>query len=96
MNLISENNSVFLTILIISILLILYFSYSFKKLKTTEKNRLKTVILELKAEKLISNRLKKVPEEISKIEKNIKEEFQKINVKVLNINFSLSEIFLLK
>ena len=50
MNLISENSSILITIIIATNSLILYFSYNFKKLKTTEKNRLNTVFLEIEYE----------------------------------------------
>ncbi|WP_439128898.1 hypothetical protein [Polaribacter sp.] len=76
-----------------TILLIVILYLDYKKTKILETNRLNYLLLAFNKEKLISNQLQKMPEELKSIEQNTLQKFQKIKVGILNINFSLSEIF---
>lgn len=76
-----------------TILLIVILYLDYKKTKILETNRLNYLLLAFNKEKLISNQLQKMPEELKSIEQNTLQKFQEIKVGILNINFSLSEIF---
>ncbi|QNM84671.1 hypothetical protein H9W90_10730 [Polaribacter pectinis] len=92
MNLISENSSILITIIITTVSLILYFSYSFKRLKTFEDKKLEAIFLEIEVEKNNHLYLKKVPKEITKLESKTKATFKKINVNIFNIDYSYKEV----
>ena len=79
--------STFSTLLIF----ILYFNY--KKTKSIEMNRLNYLFLALDKEKLVANKLNSVDLEISQIEKQTQLKINKVNTGVLNMHFSLTEIF---
>lgn len=92
MNLISENSSILITIIIATNSLILYFSYNFKKLKTTEKNRLNTVFLEIEYERKTQLSLKNVPKQLNALELKTEATFKKVNITIFNIDFSYKEV----
>ena len=56
-------------------------------------NRLNYLFLALDKEKLVANKLNSVDLEISQIEKQTQLKINKVNTGVLNMHFSLTEIF---
>lgn len=88
-------NSLFLvTILgLVSFFLITFLYFNYKKTKSIEMNRLNYLFLALNKEKLVANKLNSVDLEISQIEKQIRLKINKVNTGVLNMHFSLTEIF---
>lgn len=87
-------NIILLTFLVCCIIVIaFYLLITFNQLKNNEVNRLKWLLLELEREKTMSNRFKKIDLEIKNIEKQTKIKFNIIDVSILNIEFSLFEIF---
>ncbi|QTD36705.1 hypothetical protein JL193_11210 [Polaribacter batillariae] len=93
MKLISEHITSLICILGITIFIIVYLIYQYKQLKIKEINKLNYLFLDFKEEKIISNQLRKLPTELKTLEQNTQQKLQKIKVDVLNINFSLVEIF---
>ncbi|KGL61953.1 hypothetical protein [Polaribacter sp. Hel1_85] len=82
----------FLFIFIISAIF-LFFHYRHKKSKAQEINKLNYLFLELKKEKLVSEKLKIKALNFNFIEKKMQLKINYIKVETLNIQFSLSEIF---
>ena len=93
MDLNSEYTIYLFCLLIIAVCISIYLINNYKQLKTNEINKLNYLFLDLKKEKLTSNQLQKLPTELKTLEQNTQQKLQKIKVDVLNINFSLSEIF---
>ncbi|WP_435414496.1 hypothetical protein [Polaribacter aestuariivivens] len=93
MDLNSEYTIYLFCLVIIAVCISIYLINNYKQLKTNEINKLNYLFLDLKKEKLTSNQLQKLPTELKTLEQNTQQKLQKIKVDVLNINFSLSEIF---
>ena len=68
--------------------------YDFKSFKEKENSELNTLYCDLEAEKQLKERLKKTPDEIYNIEKNIHQKILKIKIDIFNLNFSIKEVFL--
>lgn len=90
----SENTYLFLWFLLLFVIgLIIYFTINYQRIKVIEADRLKFLHAEIEVEKKASKQLEKAPQEIQLLNKNTHLKFQKIKVDVLDINFTLSEIF---
>ena len=90
------NISLYSLILLVSLSLIvvsigLFISY--QKLKLTENSRLQYLLNEINTEKKISKNLEKKKTEVKQIRNKIDYQFLKIKTLVLNLDFSLNEIF---
>lgn len=81
-----------LFLLFIKASLIIYFANNYKKLKINEIDRLAFLDKELNLEKITAFNLKKSSQEINLLSKKTDIKIQEIKVKVLDINFCLSEI----
>ena len=88
-----EYKELMISIIIILIGLILVLYFNFLKIKTTENNKLSYLFLKLEAEREASIQLRKIPQEIKCIEQKTQQKLQNIKVEVLNVDFSLLEIF---
>lgn len=88
------NNLFLVTLLcLVSFFLITFLYFNYKKTKSLEMNRLNYLFLDLEKEKLVANKLNSVDLEISQIEKQTQLKINKVNTGVLNMHFSLTEIF---
>ena len=72
--------------------LIIYFLNNYKKLKINEIDRLTFLQKEINSEKSTSFKLKNTSQKIIFLSKKTDIKIQKIKVKILDINFCLSEI----
>ncbi len=73
--------------------MVLGFYISYQKLKKSENQNLNLLYLELASEKKMANQLKSVPNKIQKLDYYTQNKLRKIKIDILNINFTLSEIF---
>ena len=88
------NIDVLIVILLFLVLIIsIYFFVTYKYLKIEESDRLKFIYSEIETEKKISKQLKHLPEEIKALQKGTHQKVQMIKIGVLDIDFTLSEIF---
>ena len=80
---------------LIPILVILgsYFYVSFQKLRKLKIDRLQLLYTEISHEKEIAHQFKNVPKSINTLNNSIHQKILKIKVVIINIDFSLSEIF---
>lgn len=93
MLLIENPNLILVSLALILVVLVLWFSFTYHQIKSTEEKKINFLYAELSSEKEIYNQLKNADVEVKRIEKNIKIKLIKIKVNVFNINFTLSEIF---
>lgn len=90
----SENtNIIILFLLFLVAVLSLYLIINYKQTKIEESDRLKIVYTEIEHEKNISKKLNHIPLEINSLQKRTQQKIQTIKVSILDINFTLSEIF---
>ncbi len=90
----SENlHIIFWFLLLLKVVLIIYFVINHQKLKAVETNRLNLLYAEYKAEKNKAIKLKKTPKQIQLLKKNTHQKILKIKIDVVNIRFTLNEIF---
>ena len=92
MSLIFENYIVLLLTISSTITIIIFYSISYKKLKTTENNKLDLVLLEIEVEKKNRLSLKNVSTQINNLELKTNKSFQNVNVEIFNIDFSYKEV----
>jgi AAA15 family ATPase/GTPase len=81
----------FLLFLVLS--LIVYLSINYKQYKIAETNRVLLINKEIEEEKVSSEKLKRAPKEIQYLSKKTQQKLQIIKVSVLDIDFTLKEIF---
>jgi hypothetical protein len=86
-------NQILLTTIIVSFVLITYLIVLHQKMKVIENNKLLILFNELELEKKNSKQLKKIPQTLKLKEKETHQKIQNIKVNVMNIGFSLNEIF---
>ena len=89
----SENTHILLLFLLLLIALIVYFKMNFQQIKAAEIDRLNLIVTEIEAEKKTSEQLKNLPQEIVSLKKGTQQKLQKIKIDILDIDFTLSEIF---
>ena len=90
------NTSFYSLILLVSLSLIIVsigLFVNYQKLKLTENSRLQYLVNEINTEKKISKNLEKKKTEVKQIRNKIDYQFLKIKTLVLNLDFSLNEIF---
>lgn len=88
-----EYSYLLLLFLVLLIALVIYFKIRFQQLKVLETRRLNLICVEIEAEKKKRKKLLTSPQEILFIKKETQQRLQKIKVDILNINFTLSEVF---
>lgn len=94
MSLLSENINKILIILVpITLMMVLWFYKNYQLLKVEETKKLQLLCLELASEKNIFIALQNSSEEINTIENKTQHKLLKIKVDLLNIDFTLKEIF---
>ena len=71
----------------------IWFYVSFQKLKQTDTKNLNLLCLELASEKKTANLLKNTSKKVELLSNSTHKKLQKIKVDILNIDFTLSEIF---
>jgi hypothetical protein len=91
--LINNPLNVFYASLIFSSALVLFFYLSFVKLRSQETQKIATIQTELEQERKICKALKTTPSEVSQIEEETQRKLLKIRVDILNIDFTIQEIF---
>lgn len=79
--------------LILSGILIFYFTFNYKKMKETTQHKLSVIYNELEIEKKNSVQLKSVQKKVKRLEQKTFQKLVKIKVDILNIDFTLGEIF---
>jgi len=90
----SENiNSITLLLLFLVTIISIYLIINYKRIKIEESERLKVIYAEIEAEKSVSKTLNHMPQEINSLQKRTQQKIQTIKVGVLDIDFTLSEIF---
>ncbi|APG65518.1 hypothetical protein LPB136_09170 [Tenacibaculum todarodis] len=80
-------------ILILAIVLIIYFIKDYYNIKTIEINKIHILSSEIHFEKSIAKKLKYSNKELTAINDEIVKKTQKIKVDILNIDYTLKEIF---
>lgn len=80
-------------LLTITCCLVFFLVVNYQKTKPLEISKLNYLFLELKKEKIVSDKLKTTSLEINKIESKTQLKLNRLNVSVLNISFSLKEAF---
>lgn len=90
----SENiNTISLFLLFLVAVISIYLIINYKRIKIEESDRLKVIYAEIETEKNISKKLDHIPLEINSLQKRTQKKIQTIKVGVLDIDFTLSEIF---
>lgn len=90
----SKNNIYFIIVFIILItLLLIYLFFKYKKNRILEMSKLNYLFLDFKKEKIISKKLNNSGLKVKKIQRETQIKLNKLNVSIVNINFSLIEIF---
>lgn len=82
----------FFILFLIKASLIIYFFNNYKKLKINEIDRLTFLQKEINSEKSTSFKLKNTSQEVIFLSKKTNIKIQEIKVKIIDINFCLSEI----
>lgn len=86
-------NLILLPIFITLILLVVYFIYTYKRVHYFGNNRLNIIYTELKKEKEIASKLTIISDKVSLIETTTNRKINKVKVGILNLDFTLHEIF---
>ncbi|WP_159946878.1 hypothetical protein [Polaribacter septentrionalilitoris] len=90
----SENiNTISLFLLFLVAVISIYLIIKYKRIKIEESDRLKVIYAEIETEKNISKKLDHIPLQINSLQKRTQQKIQTIKVGVLDIDFTLSEIF---
>lgn len=90
----SENiNTISLFLLFLVAVISIYLIINYKRIKIEESDRLKVIYAEIETEKNISKKLDHIPLQINSLQKRTQQKIQTIKVGVLDIDFTLSEIF---
>lgn len=82
-----------LFLLFLVLILIVYLSINYKHYKIAETHKVFLINKEIEVEKVTSKKLKKSPKEIEHLSKETQQKLQIIKVNVLDIDFTLKEIF---
>lgn len=80
-------------LLTITCCLVFFLVFNYQKNKPLEISKLNYLFLELEKEKIVSERLETTTLEINKIEYKTQLKLNTLNVSLLNISFSLKEVF---
>jgi hypothetical protein len=94
MSFLSENLSVFIFVLMLSILGIIFlFSKKYQTIKTNETKKLELLTIEFESEKKIAHLLAHKLMELERLENSNQQKLLQIKLDILNIDFTLKEIF---
>lgn len=83
----------FFSLLLVIAAIIIYFTYSFKVLKVVENKKLNLIYSKIEAEKKIAKEFKNSDNDVVVFNNKTQIKLQKIKVGILNIDFTLRELY---
>lgn len=83
----------FFSLLLVIAAIIIYFTYSFKVLKVVENKRLNLIYSKIESEKKIAKEFKNSDNDVVVFNNKTQIKLQKIKVGILNIDFTLRELY---